>query len=76
MPRGVRERHGSVEALEGAGSLRGAGDLGIGETEEMMAVVTQLRRLPDDFTGLAHDLVTTEIAHRLEYVGPPGRPST
>ena len=49
---------------------------GIGETEEMMAVVTQLRRLPDDFTGLAHDLVTTEIAHRLEYVGPPGRPST
>ncbi len=44
---------------------------GIGETEEMMAIVTQLRRLPDDVTGLAHDLVTTEIAHRPDYVGPP-----
>lgn len=44
---------------------------GIGETEEMMAVVTQLRRLPDDVARLAHELVTTEIAHRPDYVGPP-----
>jgi hypothetical protein len=45
---------------------------GIGETEEMMAIVTQLRRLPVDVAWLAHELVTTEIAHRQDYVGPPG----
>lgn len=44
---------------------------GVGETDEMMEVVTQLRRLPDDVTRLAHDLVTTEIAHSPAYVGPP-----
>ena len=44
---------------------------GIGETEEMMELVTQLRRLPEDVTALAHDLVATEIAHHPNYVGPP-----
>ena len=34
---------------------------GIGETDEMMGLVTQLRRLPNDVTMLAHELVTTEI---------------
>ena len=61
-----------VERFSCPGACTNATEVfGIGETEEMMAVVTQLRRLPDDVTRLAHDLVTTEIAHRPDYVGPP-----
>ena len=61
-----------VERFSCPGACENATEVfGIGETEEMMAVVTRLRRLPDDVTSLARDLVTTEIAHRPNYVGPP-----
>ena len=44
---------------------------GIGETAEMMRLVTELRRLPSDVAGLAHQLVAMEIESNPEHVGPP-----
>ena len=44
---------------------------GIGETDEMMRLVTELRRLPSDVAGLARQLVTMEIESHPQHVGPP-----
>ena len=45
--------------------------LGVGETDEMMRLVTELRGLPSDVAGLAHELVAKEIERHPEHVGPP-----
>ncbi len=44
---------------------------GIGEADEMMSRVAHLRQLPPNLAGLAHELVTAEIAKHPEHVGPP-----
>ena len=44
---------------------------GVGETDEMMQLVTELRALPTDVPGLAYQLVATEIDRHPEHVGPP-----
>ena len=61
-----------VERLSCPGECADATEVfGIGETDEMMRLVTQLRRLAEDAAALARDLVRTEIMHNPGHVGPP-----
>jgi hypothetical protein len=52
--------------VDGRHSLASSGENG--KTDEML-IVTQFKQFPDDATGLAHDLVTTEITYLPDYVG-------
>jgi len=61
-----------VKRLSCPGSCPDATEVfGIGETDEMMRLVSELPGLPLDVAGLAYQLVAKEIETHPEHVGPP-----